>query len=528
MMIAVEMLRAGARRPHAEFGKRVSCFGLGHDALAKFGMKAAVRLLSTSRLRSTYITRAARTATAFLLLAAMPAVSQTIAITGGTAIDGTGRAPIQDAVILIRGGRIAALGSAREVTIPESARRIDATGKFLIPGLMDANLHLYLNGDLESLIKYENRYHEIALEGSQIALRSGMTTVFDTWGPRAALIKARDLIASGRVPGSRIYLAGNIIGFSGPLAPDFRATAAPFVSKAFAKRINETWEQGTGRDLLWMPPDSLRAAIRLYSASGVDFLKYGSSGHVDMNFIAFSERAQKVIVEEGHRAGKTVQAHVTSPESIDMAIDAGVDILTHGDISGPRYPIPPETIRKMLDRGISVSVLAITSRQLEALQKNSPNGVLTPYMKIAAVNVRNMVKAGVPLLVSTDAGIQNPVLLAESLTLATDTIDARVKLGEGHFNALVALEEAGMAPMEILKSATSNIARAYKVDRDLGTLEPGKIADLVMLDANPLESARNYRRINAVIKDGQIIDLAKLPVAPIISALKVVPLKMVP
>jgi imidazolonepropionase-like amidohydrolase len=139
-----------------------------------------------------------------------------------------------------------------------------------------------------------------------------------------------------------------------------------------------------------------------------------------------------------------------------------------------------------------------------------------------------MVKAGVPLLVSTDAGIQNPVLLAESLTLATDTIDARVKLGEGHFNALVALEEAGMAPMEILKSATSNIARAYKVDRDLGTLEPGKIADLVMLDANPLESARNYRRINAVIKDGQIIDLAKLPVAPIISALKVVPLKMVP
>jgi imidazolonepropionase-like amidohydrolase len=385
---------------------------------------------------------------------------------------------------------------------------------------MDANLHLYLNGDLESLIKYEDRYHEVALEGAQIALRTGMTTVFDTWGPRAALIKARDMIASGQAPGSRIYLAGNIIGFSGPLAPDFRAASAAYVSKAFAKRVNETWEQGTGRDLLWMPPDTLRAAIRAYTTRGVDFLKYGASGHVAMNFVAFSERAQKVIVEEGHRAGITVQAHVTSPESIDMAVEAGVDILTHGDISGPRFPIPPETIQKMVERGVSASVLAITSRQLEALQKHSPNGVLTPYMKVSAQNIRNMVKAGVRLLVSTDAGVQNPVLLAESATLASDTIDARVKLGEGHFNALVALEEAGMAPMEILKSATSNIAKAYKVDRELGTLEAGKIADLVILDANPLDGARNYRKINAVIKDGKVVDLARLPVAPRISALK--------
>ena len=196
------------------------------------------------------LTRLATTLALLLLTIATGAASQTIAITGATLIDGTGRPPIPDAVVLIRDGRIAELGSARQVSIPASATRIDARGKYVIPGLMDANLHLYLNGDLESLITFEDRYHEVIIEGAQIALKAGMTTVFDTWGPRAALVRARDMIASGQAQGSRIYLAGNIIGFTGPLAPDFRGASAAHVSRAFAKRINETWDQGTGRELL--------------------------------------------------------------------------------------------------------------------------------------------------------------------------------------------------------------------------------------------------------------------------------------
>jgi imidazolonepropionase-like amidohydrolase len=453
----------------------------------------------------------------------LSAGAQTVALTGGTVIDGTGRTPIADGVVVLRDGRIAAVGSARDVTVPNGATRIDAKGKYIIPGLMDANLHLYLNADLESLIRYESQYADIVLEGAQIALKTGQTTVFDTWGPRAAIAKARDMINSGQAPGSRIYFAGNIIGLTGPLGPDFYGAAGEMVTKAFVKRTNDAWEEGSGRELLWMPPDTLRAAIRKYISLGMDFLKYAGSGHVEMSFLSFSERQQKVIVEEGHRAGKIVQAHVTSPESIDMAVEAGVDILTHGDISGPVFAIPQETLRKMVERGTYVSSLAITGRSLAALQKYAPKGVLTPYMKVSSSNVRNMVKAGVKLMVSTDAGVQNPISLAESPTLDADTIDARVKLGEGHFNAMQSFEEAGMAPMEILKSATINIAKAYKMDKDFGTLETGKIADVVVLDANPLESAKNYRRINAVIKDGKVVDLTRLPTAPVISTLKVVP-----
>jgi len=457
-----------------------------------------------------------------LLALVPPASAQTLAITGATIIDGTGKAPLSDGVLLITGGRIAAIGHSVDVAIPSAARRLDARGKYLIPGLMDANIHLMLNIDLETLIRYEGRYHEIALEGAQIALKSGQTTVFDTWGPRAALIKARDMINAGQAPGSRIYLAGNIIGFDGPVSADFIGEAAPYVSKAFAKRINETWEQGTGRKLLWMTPEEVRAAIREYVQKGVNFLKYGASGHKDMNFVTFSPRQQKAIIEEGHRAGLVVQAHTTSVESLDLAIEAGLDIVTHGDISGPVRPIPDETIRKLVERGVSVSVLSVTQRHLEAQEKHVPEGILTPYLKVAKTNDSNMIKAGVKMLVSTDAGIQNPVLLAESRTLAADTVDPRVKLGEGHFNAMVALEELGMDRMEILKSATSNIARAYH-HPEIGTLEPGKIADLVILDADPLESARNYRRIHAVIKDGKVVDLEALPVAPIISARSTTP-----
>ena len=477
--------------------------------------------VSAHRARCARPVAAASLALILAVALAPAAAAQTVAITGGTVIDGTGAAPVPDGVVLVANGRITAAGPASTTPVPADATTIDAGGKYVIPGLMDGNLHLFLNLDLETLILHEHRLHEIVLEAAQITLRTGQTTVFDTWGPRAALARARDMINAGEAPGSRIYLAGNIIGFSGPLGPDFRESHAAYVSRAFVNRINETWEENTGRELLWMTPDSVADVIRNYTTLGMDFLKYGASGHVDMNLISFSERVQRVIVEEGHRAGMTVQTHTTSVESFDMAIEAGVDIITHCAISGPEIPIPMESIRKMVERGIACSVLPITARRLAALEEHNPTGTLTPYMKIGAINRANMIEAGAKLLMSTDAGIQNPVLLAESATLASDTVDSRVKLGEGHFNALVALEELGMEPMEVLKSATSNIASAYLLDDEIGTLQPGRWADIVILDANPLESAYNYRAIHMVMKEGEVVDLDALPVVPIISAMKV-------
>ena len=453
------------------------------------------------------------------LLAVAPHVrAQTLAITGGTIIDGTGNAPVKDGVLVINEDRIAAVGSLRAVTIPESAYRIDARGKYVIPGLMDANVHLFFPFSLEMLVRYEGRYHEIILEAAQIALKAGLTTVFDTWGNREALVKARDMINAGQAPGSRIFLAGTIIGLEGPLTAEFIGEPPPgSASPAFVKHVNEEWQQGVGRELTWLDPEAIRPIVREYAVGDVDFVKYPSSGHRNLedSLIYFSPRVQRIIVEEGHRAGKTVQAHVTSVESMELALEAGADIITHGNITGPRAPLPEEIIQKLADRHIPVSVLTVTQRRLDALIDMGRK--MGEDFKIAKINERNMIEAGVTLMISTDATLYNPILAP---AFDDPKVDPRIKIGEGHFNTLVALEELGMEPMELLKAATSNPAKAYQVDADLGTLEVGKIADIVILDGNPLEDARNYRRIHAVIKDGRIIDRNALPVAPIISSLQ--------
>ena len=441
-------------------------------------------------------------------------MAETVAITGATVIDGTGAEPIRRGVVMWENGRITAVGAARDVNIPNGARTIDARGKYVIPGLIDANLHLMINIDVESLVKFEGRYHEIVIEAAQIALRTGQTTVFDTWGPRGPLVQARDVINAGEVPGARIYLAGNIIGFDGPLSADFLGAAAPYLSKSFVARTNETWQQGTGRELMWMNPDDVRERVREYAQKEVDFLKYGASGHTDMFFIQFSPRVQQAIVEEGHRAGMTVQTHTTSVESLDMAIDAGVDIITHGEISGPSVAIPPETLQKLVANDIAVSVLPVTQARVDAL--NEAQSMMAGYMNTGRENTASMIEAGVTLLVSTDAGIAHPVLTAES---DQPQVDPRTTLGEGHFNALVGLQELGMAPLEILKAVTSNTAEAYELESEFGSLQAGRLADIVILDDNPLDDARNYRSINTVIKAGEIVDIDALPLNPVISSI---------
>lgn len=444
-------------------------------------------------------------------------------LTGATIINGVSDKSIEGQAILIKDGRIAAIGRPDEIPVPADVETVDFTGKFIIPGLINANVHLLMSVVLETLIRYEDRYEDLIIEAAQVALKGGMTTVFDTWGPRRHLISVRDQIDEGKIVGSRIRCAGNIIGFEGPFSGDFDARINGIGSSHFVDRVNATWVENTGRHLMWLTPAGVGEEVREYLGRGIDFVKYASNEHGSAAagaFLQFSERTQRVIVEEAHRAGVTAQSHTSSVEGLRLAIEAGCDLIQHCNVTGPTE-IPQETLDLLVDRGCGAVVFPLTDEGLSILKESISDFEWTIW-KAADANCRKLVEAGATILMANDGGILAPEVMREPMIKNTwnglPEGEALARLATGHFTWLRAMEEKGMSPMDLLRAATRNVAEAYQVDDDLGTLEAGKIADLVVLDKDPLQGAENYQSIHAVIKGGELVDLDALPEQPLLTA----------
>jgi imidazolonepropionase-like amidohydrolase len=442
-------------------------------------------------------------------------------LSGATIIDGVAKYPIEGQSILIEGTRIKAIGRHGELAIPQGGEVIDAHGKFVIPGLMNANVHLLGDIRLENLARYQDRYDQLIAEAAQVALKNGLTTVFDTWGPRRPLMLVRDQIDTGKTPGSRIFCAGNIIGFDGPFSQDFLVKAADLLSVGFTKRVNAMWVENVGRHLMWLPPEQVLSEVRTYISKGIDFVKYGSNEHfwgAGGAFLAFSPRVQRLMVEEAHRAGITAQAHTMSVEGLRIAIEADCDLIQHCNLTGPT--LIPETILELVaERMIGAVIFPLTQRRLDLILEKGPE-IDRLGWPVANANARNLIRCGAKLLLGNDGSVytsemSNDPLYNRSLLAAGE--DRVFDLATGHFAWFRAMEEMGCAPIEMLRAATCNIAIAYGKDKDLGTLEPGKIADLIILDKNPLASADNYRSIHMILKDGVLVDRMALPLHPILT-----------
>ncbi len=455
----------------------------------------------------------------------MTTMTDDVAIVGATLIDGNGSVPIRDSAIVIRGERIAWAGSSADLDAAEDRRVVDAAGKFVIPGLMDANAHMVFDFRPEVLLRYEpGRYDDLITEAAQVALRAGITTVFDTWGPLESLRRVRDQINNGAVEGSRIFIAGNVVGNDGPWSFDLMAWAirglTESLGSAVINEVNQHWEQGVGGQLAWMSAEEVRVAVREYIAtSGIDFVKHASSAHGTKKFLTFSPDAQRAIVEEAHSAGLTAQACVMTPEATKVAIEAGADLLQHVNSSGIR-PLPPETINVIATRRLPCAAALHTDRYMTAVNENAKMGS-DPWGQRLLVkdgNARELIKAGAKLLLATDGGVLGST--AETSPMYADWVsgvDVPVHLGRSHVQWFKAAVERAMDPMEALASATRNIAEAYGKGSELGTIEPGKRADLLVLDADPLEDPENYARIAHVVKDGKWVDRDGLPEHPVLT-----------
>ncbi len=199
-----------------------------------------------------------------------------------------------------------------------------------------------------------------------------------------------------------------------------------------------------------------------------------------------------------------------------MAIEAGSDLIQHCNFTGPT-PIPESTLQMMVQRKPAAWCFPFTRGRYEwAVEKGEER--YSQWLASMNHNAHSLIQSGATLLLGTDGSLWAP-------DIATDPawgkwlpgVDNLHDLEQGHVHWLKAMEELGLPPMERLKAATRNVAVAYGKGKELGTLEPGKIADLVILDKNPLLASENYRCIHKIIKEGRIVKHAALPLTPILT-----------
>ncbi|MFN8582987.1 MAG: amidohydrolase family protein [Gemmatimonadaceae bacterium] len=468
---------------------------------------------------------------------ARPATDSLIAIVGGTLIDGNGGPAISDAVVVVRGNRIAAVGARASTPIPKGARQIDATGKWVTPGFVDTNVHVSIYSGLENFARYQDRFTDVAVEAAQMHLKVGVTTVRDSYGMLQPLIEARDRIARGEVPGPRMYVAGNIVGWGGPFSLSFTGRPQENLS-LFQEQMNDAITAGGGEDLVNMEPDSLTVAINRYPRSGPDFLKYGGTSHFgNPVFIGFSERAQRAIVDAVHARGKVAETHSTTPEGLRVSILAGVDLVQHPEVHD--VVMSDDLVRLMVDHHVVCSMLTNTmtgkpyaeyqrQRQREDslrraradtaarqgnqrartnAEKQRDRGNLG--MEIRRENARKLIAAGCIVSVSTDN------YLGMAPEFRRDPKPDWQDPGTGTLASIEGLVELGMTPMQALTAATRNGAIASKALAEYGTVESGKRADILLLSADPSADIHNIRKLEMVMRDGSVIDIKALPTKPV-------------
>lgn len=465
-----------------------------------------------------------------------------LALVGGTAITVADPKPIRDAVILVQDGRIEQVGARREIDVPEDYQVIDANGRWITPGLIDTNVHLILMTVPEFFVKYEDDLEEIAIQSAQVGLKYGMTTMADSWGPLEPLKRARDRINSGEFQGSRVLIAGNIVGLGGPFSSyfmgswDLRGVSLRYgswVHPMIQQRINSLWEAGAGPEMLAMTPDEAAEAMRAYIAKGVDFVKVAVSGHGigPVEPMMFSPRVLQAMRDVVREAGLPFQTHSFSVESLRASIDLEPDLLQHPNVMSVPWQHSSEAqkvaitgmIREIAQKGILSALMAIPNRkqvstysEWDSSQHDDPwiNQVMderrgafvgADFEELSA-GVKVWLEADVPFTLATDQGPEaadlGPVVWG--------------RLGRAHFDRMEALQDLGASPLQILIAATRNGAAAYSLEDRLGSIEPGKMADLLVLDADPLEDVANLRKIRYVIKDGQIIDREALPTVKVL------------
>jgi len=446
-----------------------------------------------------------------------------------TLVDGNGGEPVAGMFVIIADGRIREISTAAPDSLPDGALRIDGTGKYLLPGFIDTNVHASVYGNSrrrETAVKYADRNHELAEEFAQRQLKYGVTTIRDSYGSLIPLLQVRDAIERGEIIGSRMLVAGNIVGWGGPFSLTFSLMEESDLT-LFQEQWNDLIAQGAGEDLMDMGPEELRAAINAYLDKGPNFVKYGGTSHFRFpTLIGFSPRAQRVIVEETHKRGLVAETHATSAEALRIAVEAGIDFIQHPEILSAPYP--DDLVNMIVERDVICGLRSNTltgkpwqehlekreqamlelsnagppATSAEARRRAEQRGDL---YHLERNNAERLIKAGCRITIATDN------YQGDAPEFRRELKPEIQEAGIGSILAIEGLVELGMTPMQALVAATRNGAMACRKLDEFGTIEAGKSADLLLLDANPLADIRHIRKQSLVMARGRIVDTVALP-----------------
>jgi imidazolonepropionase-like amidohydrolase len=385
-----------------------------------------------------------------------------LALVGATLVDATGAPPTPNATVVVADGRIVSAGPAATTPVPPNARRIDVAGKTIIPGLWDNHAHL----------------HQIEWIPTYFA--AGVTSVRDMGSEWPLLVAMRNALRSQKIIGPNLFFAGLIDG-PGP--------------------------QGFG-EFSAATPDEGRALVRRYHDMGFEMMKI---------YLALAPDVTAAICDEAHKQGMWCTGHVPTSMDLHAAIDSGMDQIAHfpirgdltteegkkqlahfvakktifdptaswGEIGGKSAQEPMQNIQPVLQH----LPAPLLQNRIASLGQ-SPTDTATSHARLARMlaNIKAAHDAGVPLITGTDEGIP-----AYSV-----------------YREMELFVKAGFSPMDALRAATAVSAQAMRVDKDLGTIEKGKRADLLVLDANPIDNISNIRTVRFVMKDGKLFDSAAL------------------
>jgi len=428
-----------------------------------------------------------------LFVAKIPNHTQApLVFTHVTIIDVTGQAPKRDTTVVITGDRISAIGD--NIPMPAGAQVVDATGKFLIPGLWDMHVHWYLRDTFTLFIA------------------NGVTGVRQMFG-NSDLLRWRDQIAKGSLLGPRMVVASPIIDGPQPIWPNSIAVRNEDEGRKAVRRVKQ-WGADFVKVYALLPRDAYFGIADEAKQQGMTFVGHvpnslspaeasdagqKSIEHLTGILIASSDKEaelrDKLVKADSPQARGRVQA--TALETYNEKKAA--NLIAHF-VKNQTWQCPTLTVlRSSVYLGDEDFRRDGRLRYIPRLQQqrwnfrlaNRSGGDDAVEKKVLQKQfeiVGAMQKAGVPILAGTDTG--NPFCFP----------------GFSLHEELALLVIAGLTPVEALRSATLNPAKFFGLDQTLGTIEQGKIADLVLLDANPLLDIRNTQRINAVVSNGRLFD----------------------